>query len=65
MDIVCMVCQGTGVIVKINPSQLAIPKPTQIDFIKAGEKDLCPLCGGEGTVQTGFLAKKLGLKKDA
>lgn len=62
MKIVCPVCQGTGVVL-LFPQGLVVPKASMDEMVKTAKKDLCKTCDGTGEVESGFLATKLGLKK--
>ncbi len=59
---VCQMCGGSGVVITMAKG-LTLPKNTsQKDLLKAAHKEVCKMCGGSGEIQSGWLARQLGLK---
>ena len=62
---ICPKCAGSGVDI-IFPSGLSVPKTiAPEEIMKMAKKTICPFCKGTGEVETGWLARQLGLKRQA
>jgi len=62
MRMLCPICAGSGVVVTLPKSGL-IANVSQEEMLKHADKRLCPSCQGSGEVESGFLARQLGLIK--
>ena len=60
MKMICMQCQGLGVVIKM-PSGVTILKQNVEEVARTAEKVVCPMCNGTGEIESGFMARKLGL----
>jgi len=62
MKMICFSCRGLGVLIKPSTSQIKKP-PTASDLDRV-EKVLCNVCKGTGEVESGYMARHLGLAKE-